>query len=229
MLLRAFALAASVFTGARSPATVDYTLTLRPERGSVAEVAVTVRGAPASFRLAMKVHAEYDAAYWRYVDSVRVDGRGSVAREDSTLWRVTLPGGEGTIRYLVRIQPPPERIRVWQPYARADGAMINPPDFFLYIPELVSAPVTVTFDVPASWRRATAMPQRTNITQLLDSPIMFGPLHEWSFAEGGTTWHIVYWPRPDAAPFDTAAFVDATHRLVRSTLDIFGSAPSREF
>jgi Peptidase M61 N-terminal domain len=136
----------------RPPPTIRYTLRLDAAHPAVAELTIALRDVPASLRLAMKVHAEYDARYWRYVEDMRVagtgdDARAGVSREDSTVWRVTLPDGHGVVRYRVRIQPPPSGLRrAWLPYARSDGALINSPDFFLYLPEFPSAPATVDLD-----------------------------------------------------------------------------------
>src|SRR5437879_7249428 len=85
---------------------IEYTLRIDPSHLDVVDVAIHIDGAPGTLRLAMKVHPEYDAKYWRYLDSIRVDASASdhgtgVTREDSTLWRVTLPRGRGTVRYRV--------------------------------------------------------------------------------------------------------------------------------
>ena len=45
----------------------------------------------------------------------------------------------------------------------------------------------------------------------------------------GSPFGSVYWPLPNAASFDTLAFVDATKRLVGAALDVFGRAPANEF
>src|SRR6266702_711887 len=78
--------------------TIAYTLRFDAAHLDVAELAIELRHAPTSVSLAMRVHAEYDARYWRFVDGFQIehtanDGAASVVREDSTLWRVTLPGG----------------------------------------------------------------------------------------------------------------------------------------
>ncbi len=223
--------------------TIAYTLRFDAGHLDVAELAIELRHAPTSVSLAMRVHAEYDARYWRYVDGFQIehtanDGAASVVREDSTLWRVTLPGGHGVVRYRVHIQAPPSGVRrAWLPYARPDGAFINSPDFFLYLPDFPNAPATVHLDVPPGWRVATALPsggasaERTafDAATLVDSPILLGALHDWSFAERGTTYHVVYWPLPDAARFDSSALVDEIHRLTKAALDVFPRAPSSEY
>src|SRR5439155_26664400 len=121
--------------------------------------------------------------------------------------------------------------------ARFDGAFINSPDFFLYSPKLAEAAATLELDIPAQWRVATglraggraAILAAANAAEFLDSPLLLGRLHEWSFVEGGTRYHVAYWPLPDAAPFDTVALVDELHRLARAAIDVFGRAPSPTF
>ncbi len=238
MLILAAFVAARLVALSVTP-TINYSLHLDAAHPDVAEIAIQLSGVPTSFHLAMKIHAEYDARYWRFMDGFRIDGTGaSISREDSTLWRVTLADGRGVIHYRVHIQPPEQTPRrAWQPYARADGALINPPDFFLYLPELANVAVTVDLDVPREWRVATALPARGRPTHfgardaatLLDSPIMLGALREWSFAESGTRYHVVYWPLPDATPFDTVALVDALHRIARAANGVFGGAPTSNY
>lgn len=224
----------AIAAGKASPASIAYVLSIEPTHLDVVEVSITFRNAPVRFHLATRVHGEYDAQYWRYIDGVRVDGapngKEAISREDSTLWRVSLPGGSGVVRYRVHVQPPPASgRRVWKPYVRADGAMINPPDFFLYSPELTEVPVTLDLRLPPSWRVATAFTSTDNAATLLDSPILAGNLHDWSFKEGGVAYHVAYWPLPNAVAFDTTAFVDGLHRLAHETQRVFGGAPMRDY
>lgn len=222
--------------------TIAYTVRIDPDRVDVIDVAIAVRGVEASLPLAMKVHAEYDARYWRFFDGVSADGAdgrpGNVSREGNTLWRVTMPGGAGFIRYRVHVQPTaPGLRRAWQTFARADGALLNPPDVFLYLPTHADVPATVTLDVPRAWRVATALDrtrapatyQAADAVALLDAPILLGTFRHWRFAQRGTTYHAVYWPLADAAPFDTVALVDELRRLAAAALDIFGQAPSHAY
>ena len=217
---------------------IDYTLSIDSTALDVVHVTMRLENVPSSFRLAMKVHQEYDAKYWRYLDSLRVDGAGRITREDSTLWRVTLPGGRGTLRYRIRVQRQEGARRdSWRPFVSPTGALINPPDFFLYLPDAADAPATVTLKVPNTWRIATSLAPTgvrggytaPDAVTLLDSPILLGTLREWSFTERGTTFHVVYWPLPNAAPFDTASFVDGLRRLTRETLAIFQLAPTADY
>ncbi|MGH9884561.1 MAG: PDZ domain-containing protein, partial [bacterium] len=91
-------------------------------------------------------------------------------------------------------------------------------------------------DVPRSWRVATALPRAASMryaasgaAMLLDTPIMLGALHVWSFADGGVSYHVAYWPSPAARAFDTTTFVDALHRLARAAVEVFRAAPMRDY
>lgn len=227
-------IAAMALLGDRSPrVSIAYRLTIDPARVDQPEVSITFRNAPDSFHLAMRVHGEYDAQYWRYIQNLRIESKSTaqITRLDSTLWRVSLPGGSGVVRYRVAIQPQSSTgLRVWKPQARADGMMINPPDFFLYSPELSQQPITLHLGVPPTWRVATALPARVpDAATLLDSPLLLGNLHQWSFTEGATHYHVAYWPLPNGNAFDTLAFVDRLHRLVRAGAGVFGAAPARDY
>jgi predicted metalloprotease with PDZ domain len=228
---------------AGTPPAVTYTVRINPAHPDVIDVALALRNVPPAVHLAMKVHAEYDARYWRFIGGLRVEGTArddsaSVAREDRTLWRLTLPGGRGVVHYQVHVQPPAAGLRrAWQTYVRADGALLNPPDVFLYIPELSGGSLTVRLDLPTGWSAATALRlltgptefQAASVATLLDSPMLLGAFHHWRFVDRGTTYHVAYWPLPGAAPFDTLGLVDELHRLARAVLDIFGSAPTPDY
>jgi predicted metalloprotease with PDZ domain len=227
-----------------SPApSIAYTLRIDSRQLDIVDVAIRLDHAPRSVRLAMKVHPEYDPRYWRHLDSLRVEGSPSVAsprilREDSTVWRVTLPAGRGTVRYRIHVQPPGGASRAaWRAFVAPTGALINSPDFFLYLPDFANAPVTLDLLVPPEWRIATSLAPRGSPTgfsapdaaTLLDAPVLLGYVHEWAFRDRETTFHVVYWPLAQPTAFDTVAFVDGVRRLVRATLDVFGRAPTPDY
>lgn len=59
--------------------------------------------------------------------------------------------------------------------------------------------------------------------------MLVGLLREWRFVESGIPHRIVYWPLPNATPFDTTAFVSGIQRLVRQAFALFERAPYREY
>lgn len=214
---------------------IAYDVSVDPARSDEISVTMHVRNAPASrIHLAMKAHPEYDARFWRYLQM----SYPMAERRDSSLWDATLPDGDGDIRYTVHLPTDEGELRAsWRCVVRRDGALLNPPDVFLYIPELAESSVAVTVHAPASWRIATALARgespRTfvapNSATLLDSPLMLGHLREWRFTEAGTRFTVAYWPLPEAQAFDTLMFVTQLHKLVHAALGIFRSAPESTY
>src|SRR5207244_12479519 len=49
------------------------------------------------------------------------------------------------------------------------------------------------------------------------------------FAVDGVPHRVVYWPLPDAVPFDTTAMVAGVERIAREAVAVFGRAPYREY
>jgi predicted metalloprotease with PDZ domain len=222
---------------------VAYTLRVDSSHFDVVDVTIRIEHSPGTLRLAMKVHPEYDAKYWQYLDPPWVDGTADdqnarVVRVDSTLWSATLPGGRGVVHYRIHVQSASGAARrAWQPFLQPTGGLVNSPDFFLYLPDFSHVPVSVALEIPSAWRIATALTPTTGPTRFtapdaaafLDAPILVGNLREWLFTDRGTRFHIVYWPLPGATPFDTVAFIEEVRRLTGTTLDLFGRAPTREF
>ena len=205
------------------------------------DVEMRIRHAADTFRVAMAAHPEYDDRYWRFVDGLRVEtprGPGAVTRVDSAVWRVDAPGGESTIRYRIRL-PAPEGVprASWRPFLSATGSLTGGPHVFMYIVRAPLAPAHVTVDVPGSWDIATGLTPTVDprtffaasAEVLVDAPILTGRFRSWRYDIDGTPHRVVYWPRADASPFDTTAFVGALARLSRQAVELFGRAPYRDF
>lgn len=220
--------------------------TLRVDSADLAgfDVELRIGNAPDTFRLAMAAHPEYDDRYWRYVDGPRVEGRGgsaTVAREDSALWRVIAPGGEAVVRYRLRLPsslPSASGFRsAWKPFLAPTGGLVGGPHSFLYVVGAERAPAQVTLALPAGWEVATGLEPTVDprtfraptVAVLIDSPLLVGQLRTWRFAVDGVPHRVVYWPLSNAAPFDTAAFVDGVRRLVRQAIALFGRAPYNDY
>jgi hypothetical protein len=76
ILVSAGILGLGVLVGVALPRpAVRYTLAIDAAHLDVADLTVEVPDVPPDFELAMKVHAEYDARYWRYLDAMRVETR----------------------------------------------------------------------------------------------------------------------------------------------------------
>jgi len=251
MTMNSLALVLALFAPAH-PAlkpSIQYTLRVDSTDLSGWTVEIRLRTTSDTVRLAMAAHPEYDDRYWRYVRDVAVD-RGAVTRVDSAVWQVVAPRGAVTVRYRIALPPAePGLHAAWRPFLTPTGGLIGGPHAFMYVLGAKDSTVIVTLRLPASWEIATglrdALPRGGQGTRrgserewwyaaadaatLVDSPILVGRLREWRFVEGGVTHRVVYWPLPNATPFDTMAFVSGMQRMVHQTFALFGRAPYREY
>jgi predicted metalloprotease with PDZ domain len=220
---------------------IAYTLRVDSADLSGFNVTMSVRGKRDTVLLAMVAHPEYDDKYWRYVRDVRVEGQGSAAtiqRADSAVWRVVARGGSFIVRYRLALPAPDEGDRAaWKPFLSPTGAFVGGPHSFMYVVGETLAPSHVTLELPSTWTIATGLVPTSNprtffapsVAVLVESPMLVGRLREWRFDVDGVPHRIVYWPRPDAVPFDTAALVSGIERTARAAIALFGRAPYREY
>jgi predicted metalloprotease with PDZ domain len=226
---------------ATSQPVVAYTLRVDSADRSGFEVEIRIRHAPDTFRLAMVAHPEYDDRYWRFVANLRVEGTAgaaTVTREDSALWRVVAPGGSSVVHYRLQLPPQEGRVRsAWVPFLAPGGGLVGGPHSFMYILGATLAPSYVRLELPAGWDVATGLESTADplvffapsVDVLTDSPILVGRFRSWRFAVEGVPHRVVYWPLPDALPFDTVALVGGLEQLVQQSVALFGRAPYRDF
>lgn len=220
---------------------LSYVLRVAPHDTSGFDVEMRIRDARDTFRLAMAAHPEYDDRYWRFVTGLRVESPGGYAaiiRLDSALWRVSGTGGEVTVRYRLSLpaQTNPNR-NAWRPFLAATGGMVGGPHSFMYVVGSELAPAHVRFDLPPDWDIATGLVPTTDrrvffaptADVLIDSPALIGHLRNWAFVVDGVPHRVAYWPLPNAAPFDTAVFVNGIEQVVRQSIKVFGRAPYRDY
>ena len=217
---------------------VQYTLRVDSADLSGWTIEMRFQNKSGEFRLAMAAHPEYDDRYWRYVRDVTVEPLGTVTRLDSAVWQVSAPEGWVTVRYRIALPPAEPGPRAsWRPFLTPTGGLVGGPHAFMYLLGAENLPHGVILALPSSWRIATGL-NRTNlprtfiapnVASLIDSPILVGQLREWRFVEGGVPHRVVYWPLPNATPFDTTRFVASIHALVHQTIELFGGAPYREY
>ncbi len=226
---------------AYSQPTISYRLRVDPADLSAFSVEMRIRHAPDTIRLAMAAHPEYDDRYSRYVEGMRAEVKGAdvpVARVDSALWRVIAPGGEAIVRYRIKLPVPEGSPRgAWRPFLTATGGLVGGPHAFMYILGATLAPSHVALDLPNEWEIATGLEPTSdsriffaqNAEILVDSPMLIGRFRTWRFVVDGVPHRVVYWPAPNATPFDTAAFVGGVEGIARQAVALFGRAPYREF
>jgi len=228
---------------------VAYTLTVDSADTRNIRVAMVIQNAPTpTTRVAMAVHPEYNDRFWRYVRDLRAEVSGRVVpivAESDHSWRVPTRTSKTTVTYRIELPAEnPVNRAAWHNMVRSDGASINPVDTFLYLPDFPAALVAVGFHIPPTWRVASglttsvrafglgtqcclgdaparAIPEAT----LLDTPILMGALRTWTFLVKDVPHQIVYWPLPNATPFDTARFVDAIEKVATEAANVFGGKP----
>lgn len=224
---------------ARSQPVVHYAIRVDSSNLSAFDVEMHIRNAPDTFRLAMSAHPEYDDKYWRFLQDLRVDGPHSptIARLDSSLWRMQAPGGAAVVRYRIQLPPDEHPRAAWKPFLSATGGLIGGPHSFMYIVGFTLAPVHVSLALPASWDVATGLTPTSDphtfyaatFDNLVEGPIFAGHFKSWRFAVDGVPHRVVYWPAPNATPFDTTRFVGAIQRVVQQAVALFGRPPWREY
>lgn len=220
---------------------IQYTLQVDSTDLSGWNVEIRLRSISDTFRLAMPAHPEYNDRYWRYVTGFSVEsrlGEATFTRVDSTIWQVVAPPGPVVVRYrIVLPSMPPQQRGAWQPFLAATGGLFGGPHGFMYLLGSERAMVGVALDLPAGWQIATALDSTSdshwftaaNAAALMEAPILAGHLRVRRFVEGGVPHRVVYWPLPDAAAFDTTAFVAGIQSIVHQAIALFGRTPYRSY
>jgi len=217
---------------------INYTLRVDSTDLSGWDVEIRLRTVSDTFRLAMAAHQEYDDHFFRNVRNFTVEPTSAVVTHvDSSVWQVVTPKGDVRVRY--RIAVPVEQLprAAWRPFLTPTGGLLGGPHAFMYLIGAERMPVTVTLELPGSWRVATGLARTrdpkvfsaANAAALMESPVLAGQIREWRFVEHGVPHRIVYWPLPNATPFDTLAFVSGIQRVVAQAFALFGRAPYREY
>ena len=203
------------------------------------DVELRLRKASDTVRLAMMHHPEYDDRFFRYVENVRAEGShgATITHVDSAVWRLVAPGGESVVRYHIRLPRSPSPRAAWRPFLAATGGLIGGPHSYMYVVGKELAPAHLRLDLPTSWNIATALRPTSNpriffassVDVLVESPVLAGRLHDWSFMVDGVPHRVAYWALPNATAFDTTAFVNGVEGITRQAIALFGRAPWPEY
>ena len=219
---------------------VDYLLTIDPADFSSFAVEMRIRNIPDTFRVAMAAHPEYDDRYWRYVEDISVEaknGNGKIIREDSSLWKIMTNGKEAVLRYRIHLPVVTEIRSAWKAYLTSTGGLVGGPHSFMYVVGATLIPSHVTVNIPEGWEIATGL-QSTgdpktfyapSVAVLTDCPVFVGKFKSWSFTVDNTPHRLIYWPLPDAKPFDTLSLLSSIKKLVEQTTSLFGRLTYREY
>lgn len=226
---------------ASSQPVVGYTLRVDSTDLSAFDVEMRLRNVPDTFRVAMVAHPEYDDRFWRYVENLNVEtknGKGNVLREDSALWRIVAQGDEVLLRYRIHLPKPVEGQRAsWTPFLSPTGGLVGGPHSFMYVVGASLAPSHITLKLPQGWMSATGLEATADpstffaasIAVLVDAPILIGHFKTWQFSVDQTPHRVIYWPLPNAVPFDTTTLVSYIQRFVQQANTLFGRLPYREY
>ncbi|HEY9165339.1 MAG TPA: PDZ domain-containing protein [Candidatus Kryptonia bacterium] len=239
-----FPLIAFVFLVERCQAAkpiIHYTVTIDSANLSGFRVDMKIHDAPDTLWLAFAQHPEYNEFFWKNLRDLTVECDGEIVpivREDSALWRAVVRKPDVVVHYRFEMtkETSPRR-GSWRLFLRETGGLIGGVQTFLYIVGCEDARSTVTLVIPASWRAATGLSSEgslnaysaSNVDQLVDSPILLGKFHEWTFFVDDIPHHAVYLPLHGTVPFDTSVFVDDIEKIVRAAMAIFKRAPYREY
>ncbi|HEX8174928.1 MAG TPA: PDZ domain-containing protein [Pyrinomonadaceae bacterium] len=220
---------------------ISYKIRVDPSDLSGFAVEMRVRGAGDTVRIAMASHPEYDDRFWRYVEGLSAEARGArltVTREEDTLWRIEAASNDLTVKYRIHLPPQTTQTRAaWRPFLSPTGGLVGDMHSLMYVVGATSTPARVTLDIPGGWAIASGL-ERTNdprtfsassVELLLDSPIVIGQFRRWDFKVNGAQHTVVYLQQPNAATFDTVAFVAGIRRLVGEALKLFGKPPYRSY
>lgn len=228
-------------SGSQAPAVVEYTLRVDSAGATAISVVMRVHNAPSVFRVAMAAHTEYDDQYWRYLANLAGTstlGPVSIAREDSSLWRVTAPAGDLVLTYRVQFPAsPPLQQAAWKAHLRPNGGLIGGPHSFLYVVGAEHAPVRLALQLPSGWKVATGLEgsdieggfTAPDAVTLIDSPIMVGTFGQWTFTIDSVRHAVTFLGTRGGVPFDTAHLVSNVERLARTTAGRFNPMPYRSF
>jgi predicted metalloprotease with PDZ domain len=237
-------LAAPIASAAACPncTLVHYTVTVAPADSLGLAVEMRINQPTRPLRLAFAADPEYPESFAGNVRGISASAGSRpvrVTRESQDVWRIDDPGHDVTLHYRVALRPPsPNGRGSWTSTVRSDGALIRPHATFLYMVGQTKVPHSVRLAAPATWQATAALRRSADgpnlftapsFDSLVDAPIMLGRPHSWRFDAGGVPHHVVYWPRPSAPAFDTAAFVGGIERLTGATLALFGRAPYADY
>lgn len=154
---------------------VQYVVEFDERDSTRVDVGIFLDSMPPDFQLAMAVHPEEDNRYWKYLIGPQLivsdpAPGSSLVREDSTLWRVRLRSGRGTIFYGFRIPvaAQPANRAAWRSFRSANGALLVSSDIFLYLPDVPGPTIGISIKVDSTWRWATGLPHGPSSSDTTD-------------------------------------------------------------
>ncbi|MBS1935996.1 MAG: hypothetical protein JST96_18495, partial [Bacteroidetes bacterium] len=219
---------------------IDYTLSIDTADLSFISVQIKLTNISDTFQLAMYAHPLADDKYWRYIENLTIkndDGKASLSREDSALWKFVTQGHRATVNYKIHLPAFKNPHSASKSFLTHSGGMVGDYHNLLYVVGQTPAPCYIHFQLPSSWQIATGLEPTadpytyyaTSAGILLDAPAMIGHFSKWQFQVSGVPHTIVYWPLPNASAFDTSALVSNIQKIVTEASNLFGRLPYKEY
>lgn len=219
---------------------VNYTIRIDSNDLTQYKVEMHLRNIPDTLRLAMYVHPEYDDRFYRFVESIEVKtkaGKGIISRLESTLWKLSVKGGEAVIHYSIRLPKPESYRAAWRPFLSPSGGLVGGPQSYLYVVGATLVPSYVHLVLPKNWSVITGLSSTSDpniffaptINALVDAPIFAGEIKEWRFITDGVPHRAVYWPAKNAGWIDSSGLINNIQKLTEQTVKLFGRLPYREY
>ena len=230
----------------RTAPAVDYTVTIRDNDRSAYFVRMQITNAPDTARV---VIPDWAPGAYRLVNAGRNiadvsarDSRGnavSVSHPDSITWAIPR-GASDTIllTYSAAVREPQQWARPnnrW--FLRESSGLIDGPRTFMYLDGHKLVPSHVRFTLPDGWKIGTGLigtPDSmvyyaTSYDVLIDSPILLGDFVTYHFTAGGVPHRAVVDLGGATPQYDEAAFVDMLRRISQEAINVFGSAPYKDY
>ncbi|HEV8380805.1 MAG TPA: PDZ domain-containing protein [Gemmatimonadales bacterium] len=122
-------------------------------------------------------------------------------------------------------------------FLRGTSGIVDGPRTFMYLDGWKEAPARVTFQLPPGWRVATGLAPATidstiygapNYDVLIDSPILLGHFLTYHFSAAGTP-HRAVVDLGETRAYAPAVFVDMLRRISTTGIEIFGTAPYKDY
>ena len=218
---------------------IHYILKIDTNKLTSFSVEMQIQNIVDTFKLAMVAHPEYDDKYWRFVRDLSIVGKngpGKMQRRDSALWLVTISGKQATIKYRIDLPPSPAFRAAWRPFLNAQGVLFGGPHSFMYVLGQTPSPVSVTVQLPSTWKISTGLVPTLDantffaptIFALTDAPILAGNMKSWTFFVDGVPHSVDYFSTHLTA-FNEKTLVSNIEKIVRQAALVFGRLPYREY
>jgi len=173
----------------------------------------------------------------RYVLRFRAtDGDGRQLhwrRLDKQTWEIdVLSSGWVSARYVVHSNTA-DTLRLASNQLDEHGGFFCPGSVLMYSRTQLPARVALQLKLPAEWKLVTPLEKRgdylvaRNYRELVNSPVQFGTLETRAIAVGGTSWRLIF--DKQLPNYDVASFDQNLQKIIKSEIQMLGSAPFREF